>query len=293
MKKLAFVAVLAIAAATIISCGNQAPKASLKSDVDTMSYAFGMAQSQQFQDFFQYQGIDSANIGDFLKGLTEGANAGDDKAQAAYYSGVQLGQTIARQWVKGLNGDIFGEDSTQTVSLKNILAGLINGVKGKYNIMTTDSAQNYFQTKSTAIKRVHLEKQYASNKEAGEKFLAENAQKEGVVTLPSGLQYKVITEGKGAIPADSSMVKVNYEGHLIDGTTFDSSYDRGQAATMRVNQVIPGWTEALCKMPVGSKWELYVPQELAYQERNTGTIKPFSALVFTVELLEIVDTNKK
>ena len=105
--------------------------------------------------------------------------------------------------------------------------------------------------------------------------------KEGVVTTPSGLQYKIITKGTGAIPADSSKVKVNYKGTLIDGTEFDSSYKRNEPATFRANQVIKGWTEALTMMPVGSKWELYIPQDLAYGARETGgQIKPFSTLIF-------------
>ena len=288
MKKLAFVAVAAIAAATFTTSCNQTPKANLKSDVDTLSYAFGLAQSQGIQDYFNYQGIDSAYIGAFIKGLNEGANAGDDKKQAAYYAGVQIGQQIARQWVKGINGEIFGEDSTQTVSLKNILAGFVGGIKNDTTLMNQEVARTTFQTKMDKIKKVHIEKTYASNREAGEKFLAENAKKEGVVTLPSGLQYKVITEGKGAIPADTSLVEVNYEGRLIDGTVFDSSYERGQSAKMRANQVIKGWTEALVHMPVGSKWELYIPQELAYGDNDrSDKIKPFSALVFTVELLGI------
>ena len=288
MKKLAFVAVAAIAAATFTTSCNQTPKANLKSDVDTLSYAFGLAQSQGIQDYFNYQGIDSAYIGAFIKGLNEGANAGDDKKQAAYYAGVQIGQQIARQWVKGINGEIFGEDSTQTVSLKNILAGFVGGIKNDTTLMNQEVARTKFQTKMDEIKKTHIEKAYASNREAGEKFLAENAKKEGVVTLPSGLQYKVITEGKGAIPADTSLVEVNYEGRLIDGTVFDSSYERGQSAKMRANQVIKGWTEALVHMPVGSKWELYIPQELAYGDNDrSDKIKPFSALVFTVELLGI------
>ncbi|MBQ8453403.1 MAG: FKBP-type peptidyl-prolyl cis-trans isomerase [Prevotella sp.] len=288
MKKLAFVAVAAIAAATFTTSCNQTPKANLKSDVDTLSYAFGLAQSQGIQDYFNYQGIDSAYIGAFIKGLNEGANAGDDKKQAAYYAGVQIGQQIARQWVKGINGEIFGEDSTQTVSLKNILAGFVGGIKNDTTLMNQEVARTTFQTKMEEIKKAHIEKAYASNREAGEKFLAENAKKEGVVTLPSGLQYKVITEGKGAIPADTSLVEVNYEGRLIDGTVFDSSYERGQSAKMRANQVIKGWTEALVHMPVGSKWELYIPQELAYGDNDrSDKIKPFSALVFTVELLGI------
>ena len=117
---------------------------------------------------------------------------------------------------------------------------------------------------------------YADNKAAGEKFLAENKAKEGVVTTPSGLQYKIITKGNGAVPADSSKVKVNYKGTLIDGTEFDSSYKRNEPATFRANQVIKGWTEALTMMPVGSKWELYIPYDLAYGSRETGSqIKPF------------------
>jgi len=118
--------------------------------------------------------------------------------------------------------------------------------------------------------------------------LAENAKKEGVKTLPSGVQYKVIKEGNGPIPTDSSTVKVNYEGRLIDGTVFDSSYTRGEAATFPANRVIKGWTEALCHMPAGSEWEIYIPQELAYGEREQGKdIKPFSALIFKLELLEV------
>ena len=144
------------------------------------------------------------------------------------------------------------------------------------------------QTQMDAVKAKAMEKKYADNKAAGEKFLAENKTKEGVVTTPSGLQYKIITKGTGEIPADSSKVKVNYKGTLIDGTEFDSSYKRKEPATFRANQVIKGWTEALTMMPVGSKWELYIPQELAYGARETGgQIKPFSTLIFEVELVGI------
>ena len=123
--------------------------------------------------------------------------------------------------------------------------------------------------------------------------MEENKAKEGVVTTESGLQYKVITEGKGAIPQSTDKVKVHYKGTLIDGTEFDSSYSRKdkdgnpQPSTFRANQVIKGWTEALTSMPVGSKWELYIPQDLAYGSQDTGTIPPFSTLIFEVELLSI------
>ena len=133
-----------------------------------------------------------------------------------------------------------------------------------------------------------MEAKYGENKAAGIKFLEENKTKEGVVTTESGLQYKVIKAGKGEIPSKTSTVKVNYKGTLIDGTEFDSSYKRNAPASFRADQVIAGWTEALTMMPVGSKWELYIPQELAYGSRETGgQIKPFSTLIFEVELLEI------
>jgi len=134
-----------------------------------------------------------------------------------------------------------------------------------------------------------LAKTYRKQIEAGAKFLADNAKQEGVITTPSGLQYKIITNGTGEKPGPEDMVKVNYTGTTIDGKKFDSSYDRNQPATFKVNGVIQGWQEALQLMPVGSKFMLYVPSDLAYGERGAGgIIKPFETLIFEVELLEIV-----
>jgi FKBP-type peptidyl-prolyl cis-trans isomerase FklB len=133
-----------------------------------------------------------------------------------------------------------------------------------------------------------MEKTYGPNKEAGEKFMAENAKKEGVVSLPSGVQYKVIKEGNGKVPADTSTVVMHYEGRLINDSVFDSSYKRNQPYTVRCNQNIKGFTEALTHMPAGSVWEVYIPQELAYGERQAGAmVMPFSALIFKIELLEV------
>ena len=151
--------------------------------------------------------------------------------------------------------------------------------------MTMEQAQQIAQTKMAAVKAKNMEKQYGPNKTAGEKFLAANKTKAGVKTLPSGVQYKVIKEGNGPMPKDTSMVKVNYEGRTIEGKVFDSSYKRGEPLELRANQVIKGWTDALVHMPVGSVWEVYIPQELAYGEREQGDIKPFSALIFKIELI--------
>ena len=288
MKKFIFGALVACVAATFVACGNSTPKADLKTEVDTMSYAIGMAQSQGLKDYMvQRMGVDTAYIDDFIKGINDGANAGDDKKKTAYYAGLQIGQQIANQMIKGVNLEVFGNDSTKSISLKNFMSGFISGTTGNKGLMTLEQASQVAQTKMMAIKAKNMEKQYGANKVAGEKFLAANKTKAGVKTLPSGVQYKVIKEGNGAIPKDTSMVKVNYEGKTIDGKVFDSSFKRGTPVDLRANQVIKGWTEALVHMPAGSVWEVYIPQELAYGDREQGQIKPFSVLIFKIELISV------
>ena len=251
MKKLAFVAVIAIAVASFVtSCGNSTsgqPK--LKDDVDTLSYAMGLANTQGLIPYLVQMDIDTTYMDAFVKGLNEGANAGND--------------------------------STKNISMKNFMLGFIQGVKGKKGLFTVEQAAQVAQAKMMAIKA----QQYAPLKQEGEKWMAANAKKPGVKTLPSGLQYKVIKEGNGELPKDTSIVRVNYEGKTINGKVFDSSYKRGEPVAMRVNQVIKGWTEALVRMPVGSVWEIYIPQDLAYGEREMGEIKPYSPLVFKLELV--------
>ena len=279
---------MAFAAATFVSCGNSTPKADLKDEVDTLSYAMGMAQTQGLKEYLSDRlQIDTAYMDDFIKGLNDGANAGDDKKKAAYYAGIQIGQQISNQMVKGINHEVFGDDSTKTISLKNFMAGFVSGTTGKKGLMTIEQAGRIAQEKMVSIKAKAMEKQYGPNKVAGEKFLAANKKKPGVVTLPSGVQYKVIKEGNGPMPKDTSMVKVQYEGKTIDGKVFDSSYKRGEPISLRANQVIKGWTEALVHMPVGSVWEVYIPQNLAYGEREQGQIKPFSVLIFKIELVSL------
>ncbi len=290
MRKLTFAAIAAVLTVMVYaSCGNGTPKANLRSDVDTVSYAIGMAQTQGLKDYLVGRlGVDTAYMDEFIKGLNEGANAGDDKKKAAYYAGIQIGQQISNQMVKGINHELFGEDSTKTISLKNFMAGFISGTTGKGGLMTVDSAQVVAQNLMRSIKAKNLEKEFGPNKKEGEDFLKANAKKEGVKVLPSGVQYKVIKEGTGALPKDTSRVKVHYEGRLLNDSVFDSSYKRGQPTEFRANQVIKGWTEALVHMPAGSIWEVYIPQELAYGERQQGAlIKPFSMLIFKIELLEV------
>lgn len=280
---------MAIAAtAALASCTGKSPKANLKSDIDSLSYSIGMSQTQGLKDYLVGRmEMDTAYMDEFVKGLNEGVKK-TSKKENAYFAGLQIGQQIKNQMIKGINKELFGEDSTKTISVDNFLAGFVAGTLNKDAKMTMKQAQEYTQKNMEAIKGKAMEKTYGDNKKKGEAFLAANKSKAGIVTTPSGLQYKIEKAGTGAIPTDTSKVKVNYRGTLIDGTEFDSSYKRKEPATFVANQVIKGWTEALKLMPVGSKWTIYVPQQLGYGSRESGQIKPFSTLVFEVELLEIV-----
>ena len=180
MKKVTFIMALA-AAAGLASCTAQSPKANLKTDVDSLSYAIGMARTEGLDQYLAQQGIDSTQMTDFLKGFNEGASK-IDKKDVAYMAGLQIGQMVSKQWVEGFNQQIFGGDSTQTISRENLLAGFVAGVVGK-GIMTKEEAQTFMQTQMDAVKAKAMEKKYADNKAAGEKFLAENKTKEGVVPL--------------------------------------------------------------------------------------------------------------
>ena len=286
MRKFGFFAV-ALAAISFASCTAQAPKAEFKNEIDSLSYMFGVANTQGLDYYISGQlGVDTTYMADFIAGVVAGVRQNTPK-DVAYNAGLQIGQQITGRIIEGINNQLFAGDSTQALNQDNFIAGFVSALKKKPGMVTPEEASAYVQTHADAIKAKALEAKYGENKAAGEKFLAENAKKEGVKTTESGLQYKVIKEGKGAIPTETSTVKVHYKGTLVDGTEFDSSYNRNEPTSFRANQVIKGWTEALTMMPVGSKWELYIPQELAYGARETGDIKPFSTLIFEVELLEI------
>ncbi len=286
MKKLTLAAVLAIAVTTLFSCGNSTPKANMKNDIDTVSYAIGMLQSQGLKEYLvRNLGIDTTYMDEFYKGLNVGANAGDDKKKAAYYAGIQIGQQVSNQIVKGVNYQLFGEDSTQTISIKNLMAGFIDGTSGKNTAMTFTDAQIVTQMKMEMIHKQSMEKLYGDNRRAGEEYLEKYAKGEGVQKLESGVLYKVLKEGNGEIPTDTSTVRVYYEGKTIDGKVFDSSDKTKDPVKLRVKQVVKGFSEALTHMPVGSTWEIVIPQELAYGDRAPKDIKPFSTLIFKIELV--------
>lgn len=190
----------------------------------------------------------------------------------SYAVGMNIANSLKSGGIDTLNFVVFAE------AVKDVLIYNHANMEGQLS----NTVINDYVSKAKAAK---MELMTAEGRE----FLAQNATKEGVISLPSGLQYKVINKGNGAIPIDGQTVKTHYRGTLINGKQFDSSYDRGQPATFGVNQVIAGWTEALKLMPIGSKWELYIPHNLAYGERAMGAnIPAYSTLIFTIELLEIV-----
>ncbi len=266
---------------------NNDSTANLKAQIDTLSYAMGLSQSQGLKEFAMYRmGVDTTYMADFVKGLKAGIKAGDDAKKGATYAGMSIGQQIAKQMVPGISYEVYGNEN-ELINKDYLLAGFIAGATEKNLLILPMEAQMLTMTLMEEIKNERFEQQFGENKALGVAFLDSIAQTEGVVKTESGLCYKVLTAGKGAVPTNTDKVKVHYRGTLIDGTEFDSSYSRNEPTTFRANQVIAGWTEALTMMPVGSKWMLYIPQELAYGSRDMGTIKPFSTLVFEVELLEI------
>lgn len=285
MKKLMFAAA-AFAAIALTSCQNDV-KADLNDNVDSLTYYLGLGQTDGLKQYMTSQlQVDSTYMDEFIKGMIEGATAERGAKEENYMKGLEVGKQI-KDMANNLGKEVYGDDSTKTVNVKNLLAGIIAGLKGNAP-MNSDSAYNQFQELLKPIQEANIEKKYGEYKAQNQKFLADNKNKKGVVTLPSGLQYKVITEGTGALPTDSTTVKCQYEGKLIDGTVFDSSYERNEPfeVNMAMPRVIPGWVEALKLMPAGSKWEVYIPYDLAYGTQDMGQIKPFSTLIFTIETLK-------
>ena len=256
--------------------------------VDTFSYAIGMANTLGLKAYLaQRMNVDTAYMANFLEGFNATLSMDERKRLEAYAAGLQIRKQVEEQIIPGLNQRITGNDSTMLLNQKLFIEAFGNTLAGQPTDMSLQQAEEIAERQMKYYHDTNMERQYGDNRRAGEAFLAANAKKDSVETLPSGVQYKVLVKGSGDIPTATSKVKVNYEGRLIDGTVFDSSYERKQPATFGCNQVIKGWTEALTHMPVGSKWEIYIPQELGYGSREAGKIPPFSALVFTVELLDI------
>jgi FKBP-type peptidyl-prolyl cis-trans isomerase FklB len=288
MKKINIIlSVVILMAVAFSSCSEyKAKSVKLKNELDSLSYAFGYSNGKILKDYHLNNDSTGEGFKSLMKGIEEALNEKTDDNEKV--AGVtEMGKAIGNQLRTTEN--FFG-DSTITTNYKLIRQGLINGISKFEDGMTAQNAQEYFNNTMQALQEARVEKDFKANKDAGIAFLKENGAKEDVMTTASGLQYKVVSAGKknAPTPAATDRVKVHYHGTLIDGTVFDSSVQRGTPAEFGLNQVIKGWTEGLQLMPVGSKYMLYVPQELGYGAQNQGAIQPFSTLIFEVELLEIL-----
>lgn len=256
---------------------------SLTTASDSVSYAAGAAMTEGLMPFLKQQyGLDEAFLDDFLRGFEEALKSNVDDPIKAYGAGIQIATMVKERMLPSVSNDF--SDTNDTIQSEIFQQGFIAALKKDSTFFKGDEATKFFNSRREAVAAAKEEK----TRQAGELFLLENKQKEGVHTTASGLQYKILEQGTGQIPTANDQVIVKYEGRLIDGTVFDSSYKRSDPTNkFRPTDVIKGWTEALTMMPVGSKWELYIPQELAYGSRKTGDIPAYSALIFIVELIGI------
>lgn len=256
-------------------------KVSLANTSDSVSYAAGMAMTRGLEGYIENQfGVKKEQLPDFMRGLKEGIARSKEAAFSPYTAGLQIAAQVEKNMLPGITKQFEGTD--EEINVDMLLKGFVAALEKDTTVLKQGDAEQFFQEKQMKVK---VQKEMAM-KAKGEKFLADNKTKPGVVTLPSGLQYKILIKGTGKIPTVSDRVTVVYEGRTIDGKVFDATSRHGTSNdTFGVGGLIKGWTEALTMMPVGSKWELYVPQHLAYGERGAGAdIAPYSTLIFTLEL---------
>ena len=259
----------------------------LNNSSDSLSYAAGVALTNGLVSYLLQQKMDTTMMSDFVRGLREGIRSVGDPKQKAYMVGLDIARQVNERMLPGISEEF--KDSPDSIISDLLCRGFIDAIEGDSTVFTYDAADKFFTEKRALDKIAKENKLYGPNREAGEQFLKENAKKDSVIVLPSGLQYKVLVKGNGEVPLEDQKVQVNYEGRLIDGTVFDASARHGdKPSEFKPNQVIKGWTEALTMMPVGSKWQLFIPYYLAYGNRSAGEIKPYSTLIFDVELVGIV-----
>lgn len=280
MKRFILIALTAMVSASFYTASAQ--KVTLTTPSDSLSYAAGASMTDGLMTFLKQQyDMDEAYLDDFLSSFEEAMKSGVDGKKKAYSAGIQIAGMVKERMLPSISNDLQGSD--YTIQEELFTKGFMASLKKDSTVFGQDP-KPYFNTRMGAV--VNAKKEAV--RKAGEQFLSENSKKAGVQVTPSGLQYKILTKGTGKVPTKDDQVIVKYEGRLIDGTVFDSSYKRAeQTNKFRPTDVIKGWTEALTMMPVGSKWELYVPQELAYGARETGNIPAYSALIFIVELVGI------
>ena len=286
MKKYLMTALVLVASASLFTA-SAAKKKNVKkvtpvvlaTESDSLSYAAGVHATRGLIPFIQQSyKVDTAYMADFIRGYEEAIAKANTPQGTAYIVGMQIAQMVNQRILPGTREEL--KSAKDSIDAAMFSRGFVAALANDTTLFSVKKAGE-FKTQILAG--------------AGEKFLAANAKKSGVKVLPSGLQYKVIKAGQGEVPKATDEVEVIYEGRLIDGTVFDATSKHGGAKTdkFRAGNLIKGWTEALTTMPVGSKWQLYIPYELAYGERQAGQIPPYSTLVFDLELVSIVKPEVK
>lgn len=251
--------------------------------LDSLNISFGILNGLGIRESVLGADTSKAQINQFLNGYNKCLKQ-SERTNPIYYKGIEIGMGMYSQLTNsGLTGD-----SSIAANTEIIKEALLQAITGESTLMTRDEAQTYFENYMNQQREEQINETYGANKKAGEDFLTANSKKDSIITTLSGLQYKILKQGKGPKPNKSDKIKVNYTGKLIDGTIFDTNARQGTPIELKVNQVIPGWQEALQLMPVGSKYEIYVPYNLAYGDRDLDIVKPYSALIFDIELLDII-----
>lgn len=299
MNKLFFAAMIAASAFTT-SCQNSSHSGNLKTDIDTLSYALGMSFSipeENLKMGLVQMGSDSAYTREFQQGFEDGLNLVDDKKSIAYNIGLQQGMMVSQREIKGIEQQVFGDDSVSKINMDLFIAGLKNASEKK-GILLTDSTGNALTPEAinslirTAMQNAYTKRQnekYGEYKQKNSDFMADIAKKEGMQALGNGVYYKELTPSKGEKAAKGETLELTYEGRLIDGTVFDKT-EEGKTAKfpVGVGRAIPGFDAALQNIPVGAEWEVYIPAEEAYKDMESGKIKPFSALIFKIKAVKVV-----
>ena len=273
---------------TVVECNDGAVV--LTSPSDTLSYAAGMSMTRGLDDYLANQfGVTPAQMPEFLRGLRQGIKNRKDSAFAAYVAGLLISSQVDKTMLPNIASKFEG--TSAPINPDMLYKGFVAALAKDSTVLKQAAAEQIFEKKEVELKA----QKDAEIKAKNEAYLEENKKKEGVVTMADGLQYRIIKKGDGPMPTAADRVQVIYEGKTIDGKVFDATSRHGvEFDTFNVGGLIKGWTEALQMMPVGSKWEIVIPQNLAYGERGAGRdIAPFSTLIFTLELKGIEPAAEK
>ena len=301
-------ATLVASVALLSACnGSSSKKAELKTNMDSIAYATGVAYSAQTIQNLEnlkmgliQSGSDSTAVEEFIRGLQDGFKSAEDKKKIAYYLGASMGVNMRTTMAKNLDYLYYGEkDSVNHVDPSNIIVGFVDGIKNQIALkdkdgkpMSIDAIMAYVQEASTKVYNDRMSKEYSKEIKAEKEFFAKLAKQEGIKPLKNGVYYKEIKAGSGEPAKQGQYANIEYTGKLVNGTEFDKSKNATKFP-VGVGFVVPGFDAALMAMPAGAEWEVYIPSDQGYGAQAKGEITPFSTLIFTIKVLNIEDAPKQ